>query len=231
MGRPFAITMRRYEVIGGLIWLAFYLLLMSDAVYWALRLLGLGVDTVTLNKVYFLANFIITVLIFRRFLAYSLPLAADRPLRFLGGILLGFCIYEGVQTAVSIVYELAAPDLWTPNDENIRTIAQGSYYVMWVGAVLLGPLTEETLIRGLVFGNLRRKSRVLAYVVTALVFSLMHVLSYILQMDAVTLLLNLVLYAFPSVALCAAYEYAGTIWAPIALHMILNALSMYALGA
>ena len=231
MGNPFSIEMRRYEIIGGLVWLAFYLFLMSNALHWILGLLGVAVDTVTLNKVYFLVNFIVTALIFRRFLAYSLPLAADRPLRFLGGILLGFCIYEGCQVALSILYAALAPNLWTPNDENIRAIASGSYRVMWVGAVLLAPMTEETLIRGLIFGNLRRKNRVLAYAVATLVFAAMHVMNYVLQMDVVTLLLNLALYAFPSVALCAAYEYAGTIWAPIALHMILNALAMYGLGA
>lgn len=231
MGQPFAVSMRRYEVIGGLVWLVFYLFLMSGAVYYVLGLLGLSLDEVTLNKVYFLGNFLITAILFRRFLAYSLPLAADRPLRFLGGILLGFCIYEGCQVAVSLLYEALAPDLWIPNDENIRSIAAGGYRVMWVGAVLLAPVYEETLLRGLVFGNLRKKSRVAAYLVTALVFALMHVMNYILRMDPLTLLLNLVLYALPSAALCAAYEYAGTVWAPIVLHMILNALSMGALKA
>lgn len=230
MGRPLAVGMRRYEIIGGCIYLAFYLFIMSSAVYLILDLLGLRVDSVMLNKVYFLANFIITAIIFRRFLAYSLPVAADRPLRFLGGILLGFCIYEGCAVAMGILCDLVAPDLWTPNDDNIRSIAAGNYRVMWVGAVLLAPLTEETLIRGLIFGNIRRKSRVLAYIVTALVFAFMHVVGYMLDMSLLDLALNLALYVFPSAALCAAYEYAGTIWAPIALHMILNALSMGMIG-
>ena len=230
MNRPFSVEMRRYEIIGGCVYLAFYLFVMSSAVHLVLNLLGLPVDTVTLNKIYFFANFIITAVLFRRFLAYSLPMAADQPLRFLKGILLGFCIYEGCQVALGILCGLIAPNLWTPNDDNIRSIAAESYRVMWVGAVLLAPLTEETLIRGLVFGNLRRKNRVLAYIITALVFGLMHIVVYIPRMDVVTLVLNLALYAFPSAALCAAYEYAGTIWAPIALHMILNALSMGAIG-
>lgn len=230
MGRPLAVGMRRYEIVGGCIYLAFYLFVMSSAVYLVLDLLGLRVDAVTLNKVYFLANFILTAIIFRRFLAYSLPIAADRPLRFLSGILLGFCIYEGCAVATGILCDLVAPNLWTPNDDNIRAIAASDYRVMWVGAVLLAPLTEETLIRGLIFGNICRKSRILAYVVTALVFAAMHMAVYVPRMDVLTFLLNLLLYVFPSAALCAAYEYAGTIWAPVALHMILNALSMGMIG-
>ena len=101
---------------------------------------------------------------------------------------------------------------------------------MAVAAILLAPITEETLLRGLVFGGLRQKNRIVAYVLTALLFSGMHVMNYVLQMDLVSILLNLLLYMLPSVALCACYEYAGTIWAPIFLHMIINALSMWAIG-
>ena len=86
-------------------------------------------------------------------------------------------------------------------------------------------------MRGLVFGNLRKKSRVLAYIVSALVFGSIHVLSYVLdpQMDALTLVLNWGLYLIPSIVLAVTYEYTGTVWGPTALHMILNALSMAAL--
>ena len=229
MREPFLVTMRRYEVTAGIVWLLFYLLLMGDVVGICLRLLGISVNAATLNAVFFVVNFLVTVIIFRRFLAYSLPLAADKPLRFLSGILLGFCIYQGCQVALGILYGAFFPNLWTPNDENIRSIAAQNYQIMWAGAVLLGPLVEETLLRGLVFGNLRNKNRIAAYVVASLVFALMHILGYVMQMNVVTFLLNFILYAVPSIALCAAYEYAGTVWAAIVLHMILNALSMYAL--
>ena len=129
-----------------------------------------------------------------------------------------------------MVYGYFVPDLQTPNDDSVRAIAQSSYSTMAVAAILLAPITEETLLRGLVFGGLRQKNRIVAYVLTALLFSGMHVMNYVLQMDLVSILLNLLLYMLPSVALCACYEYAGTIWAPIFLHMIINALSMWAIG-
>lgn len=227
MKKTFSITMRRYEILSGIVWLLLYVTLMSDALHLVLNLLGIVVDAVTLNKIYFVVCFLITVVLFRRFLAYSLPPAVESPLRFLMGILLGFCIYEGCQVAISILYDLFLPNLWIPNDDSVKTLAAADYRVMWVGAVLLTPVTEETLVRGLVFGNLRRKNRLLAYVAAALVFGLIHVIGYVSQMDILTLLLNLLLYAVPSAAMCAAYEYGGTIWTPIALHMIINLLAMY----
>lgn len=229
MKQSLAVQMRRYEVIGGLVWLVVYLFLMSDALTLVLGLMGIHVDPVTLNKVYFVACFVITAVLFRRFLSYSLPVVADRPLRVLCGILLGYGIYAACQGTLGMLYGYFVPELQTPNDDNIRALAGSSYSMMVAAAVLLAPMTEETLIRGLIFGNLRNKNRILAYVVTALVFSGMHIMNYVLQMNVGSILLNLLLYALPSVALCVCYEYAGSIWAPIGLHMLINALSMAAI--
>ncbi len=230
MKRPFAVQMRRYEIIGGLIWLAVYLFLMSDLTQLLLQLMGVRISTLTLNKAYFLGCFLVTAVLFRRFLSYSLPEVADRPLRVLVGILLGYCIYAACQGTLSMVYGHLVPNLKTPNDDNIRAIAQSSYSTMAVAAVLLAPITEETLLRGLVFGNLRKKNRIVAYVVTAVLFSGIHIMNYVLTLDLTSLMLNFLLYLLPSVALCVCYEYAGTIWAPILLHMIINALSMWVMG-
>ena len=98
-----------------------------------------------------------------------------------------------------------------------------------VVAGLLAAMVGECLVRGLVCGNVRRRNRVAAYAAAAAVFAAMHVLSYLGQMDALTLGYNIRAYAMPSIALCACYECAGNIWAPIGLHMIINALGMSAM--
>lgn len=228
MKQPF-VEMRRGEKIGGVIWLVIYMLLMSLIVTFVMTMLGYGKDLVRINQVFFVVNFLITCLLFRHFLTDSLAVVMERPLRLLKGILLGFCLYEAGQIALSLLYEVIAPDLWTANDEGVAQIAGMNYGAMWAGAVLLAPLVEETLMRGLVFGNLRKKSRVLAYAVSTLAFGIIHVLGYAWDMDVWTLVLNWGLYMVPSIVLAVTYEYTGTIWGPTALHMILNALSMMAL--
>jgi membrane protease YdiL (CAAX protease family) len=218
--------MRRYEIIGGIIWFIIYAFVIGIVLELALALLGVSYDEATLNAVYFFSNFIITALLFRRFLSYSLPVAADNLLRTLKAILLGFALYWILEVGLSLLSTLRVQEDTIPNDDTIQAIAGINYRVMWVGAVLLAPMTEETLVRGLVFGNLRRKSRVLAYVVTALLFASMHTLGYVTEMSALSIVYNMLIYGLPSVALCVCYEYAGTIWAPIALHMIINAIGM-----
>lgn len=230
MKRPFAVQLRRGEKIGGVIWLLMYMLGMGFLVALLMAFLGFGEDVVRINQVFFLANFLITCILFRHFLADSLGEAVQNPGRLFKGILMGFCLYEIGQIAVGVLYGLFVPDLSAINDEGIEEIAGMNYGVMWAGAVLLAPLVEETLMRGLVFGGLRKKSRVLAYVVSMLVFSLIHVLGYAPDMGAAEFFLNLGLYLVPGIVLAVTYEYTGTVWGPIALHMVLNGISMTALG-
>lgn len=226
MKQNFLVQMRRYEVIGGIVWFVIYSLFMGLLLELLFGLLKLPYDTAVLNAVYFFLNFGITIIIFRRFLAYSLPVAADHPLRFLKGILLGFCAYWVLSVCLTALVELLRLSAWVPNDDTVTEIAGVSYNVMWVGAVLLAPMTEETLVRGLIFGNIRNKNRTLAYIITALVFALMHVLPYVTWMGVVDFGYNLLVYGLPSVALCICYEYSGCIWAPILLHMLINAMGM-----
>ena len=89
MNQPLSVKMRRYEVIGGVVWLIFYGFFMGDVLALLLGLLGIPYTGAQLNAVYFLSNFVITALLFRRFLAYSLPVAADHLLRCLKAMLLG----------------------------------------------------------------------------------------------------------------------------------------------
>lgn len=230
MRQSFAVQLRRYEIIGGVIWLLIYGFLWGALLGLGLELLGIDYTETQLNGLFFLSNFIITAVLFRRFLSYSLPVAAEHFLRTLKAMLLGFCIYWLLEVGIGLVGTLLPRQVSVPNDNTVTTIAGENYWLMWAGAVLLAPLTEETLIRGLVFGGLRRWNRIAAYAAAAVAFAALHVLGYLGEMDALTLGYNVLVYGLPSIALCACYEYAGTIWAPIGLHMIINALSMSAIG-
>lgn len=226
MKQNFLVGMRRYEIIGGSIWFVIQSFLMEFLLKLIFDLLNIEYNTALLNAVYFFLNFGITIIIFRRFLAYSLPVVADHPLRYVKGLLIGFCTYWVLSVCLSALVELFGINAWVPNDDTIAEIAGVSYQVMWVGAVLLAPITEETLARGLIFGNIRKKNRTLAYIITAIIFALIHTLPYVMQMDVLTFCYNILIYGLPSVALCVCYEYSGCIWGPIVLHMIVNAMGM-----
>lgn len=229
MKRPFQVKMRRSEIIGGIIWLVIYGFFMGDVLGLGLELLGISYTAAQLNALFFLCNFVITALVFWRFLTRNLSLVPGNLLRILKAMLLGFCIYWLLQVGLDVVGQFLSGNMDIPNDDTISSIAGENYRIMWAGAVLLAPMVEETLVRGLIFGTVRRLNRAAAYAAAAVVFAAMHVLSYLGQMDALTLGYNILVYGLPSIALCACYEYAGNIWAPIGLHMIINALGMSAM--
>ena len=219
-------SMSRRETIAGILWFIIYCFFMNVLVELVLTLLGVSYSLAALNAVYFLANFLITALIFHRFLTSSLSLAARTLPRVCKGIVLGLCAYLLLTILPQALFSLLPGEITIPNDDTIAAIAEENYRVMWAGAVLLAPLTEETLIRGLIFGTLQKKNRPAAYAVTAVLFAALHMVAYIGTMEPLTVLYQLLTYGMPSVALCLCYEYAGTIWAPILLHMAINAMGM-----
>lgn len=92
--------------------------------------------------------------------------------------------------------------------------------------VLLMPIMEEVLFRGLLFGSLRRYSRGLAFAVSILGYDLFCVFPLAwtpLGFDPAYLLL-LLRYLPMSAALTWCYDKGGSIWSAIALHMALNGL-------
>ena len=75
MKRPFAVKLRRYELLGGLLWLCVYAFALGPMISPALRALGLPGDSLTRNKIYYLAGFGITAALLWRFLRDSLQAA------------------------------------------------------------------------------------------------------------------------------------------------------------
>ncbi|NCB51378.1 MAG: CPBP family intramembrane metalloprotease [Clostridia bacterium] len=120
-------------------------------------------------------------------------------------------------------YDIAA----TPNDETVMTMAEQGYNAMFAMAVFMAPLVEEPLFRGLIFGGLRKKNRILAYALSAGLFALYHVWQYAVAYADPSYLVYALNYLPVSIALAYSYEKSGSIWVPIGFHMMVNAISLY----
>ena len=138
-------------------------------------------------------------------------------------------VREAVRRAGTWVIQLLesklAGDFVIYNNETVTELISTNRYVMLAASVIFAPIVEETLVRGVVFGTIRPASRVLAYIVSALLFTLMHNWQYFGLHPFVSILLSCLPYLPASVALAWVYEKGGTIWAPITLHALINAMS------
>lgn len=139
-----------------------------------------------------------------------------------------YLITMGVNTLLSLLLMQITGEM-NPNNEAVAAVTAQNTGAMTATAVFLAPIVEETMFRAGVFGTLRDKNRVAAYAVSMVSFALFHVLGYALENPIY--LLYLLQYLPVSYLLCRCYEESGTIWTPIFLHMLINAVSMGAMEA
>ena len=213
----------RFETIAGWLYLPFYLIILNLLLQLANEKLSLGMSALTINIAYFAINLAATLLIFHGFLRQSY--FGGSFWNFVQAVVLGFALYYAGTWAIQALEQLLAGQFTIYNNETLNDLIFENRYVMLAVSVVFAPVIEETLVRGVVFGTIRPASRVLAYIVSALLFTLMHNWQYFGLHPFLSILLSCLPYIPASVALAWVYEKAGTIWAPITLHALINAMS------
>ncbi len=211
------------EMIGGFLYLPFYVVLLALGLEYLNQLFGLKLTGLQINIGFFVINCVMTWIIFHKFLLRSF-----RTCRFwdlVQAVILGFVMYYVGNFLFSLIVTWLELDITSFNDETIQLLAQENMTVMVICSVLLAPIVEETLVRGLLFGTIHRQNRILAYAVTTVFFAAIHVWQYLFVFDPKEVLLAALQYIPAGIALGWTYEKANSIWAPIALHMIINAIS------
>ena len=114
-----------------------------------------------------------------------------------------------------------------PNNQAVSGLAARSPGAIKAAGIFLAPIVEELIFRAGIFGTIRQKRRVLAYIVSMLAFGIYHVWMYLPQNPLYVLFI--IQYLPASWLLCRCYEKTNTIWTPIFMHMLVNAVSMAAL--
>ena len=221
-----SISMSRREMTLGWLLMACQLLILPVAAVIINSLLPNPLTDTALNTLLFLADFILAILIFHRFLAASARHALRMPFRSLRFAALGLILYYIGSFLVGLVISSVSQDFSNVNDNAIFEMAQDNYFQIAICTVLLVPFTEELIYRGVIFRSLHSKSRLAAYVVSAAVFSLIHVAGYIGTASGTVLLLCFLQYIPAGLSLGWAYEKADSIWAPILMHMTVNQISI-----
>ena len=216
----------RQENILGYIYLAFCHILLADAIAIVAHFLGYPISASALNIIYFLVNFASVAAIFHRFLGKSLQAAWKNIPKCLVSVVLGFGIYYWGTILLGLLITWIDPDFANVNDQAITDMFQEHPGIWGLCTIFFVPVVEETLYRGLIFQQLQRKHRILAYIVSVAVFSAIHIVGFIGNAGLLTLLLCFMQYLPAGIALAWAYERADNIVAPILIHIIVNQIGM-----
>ncbi|MCF0120563.1 MAG: CPBP family intramembrane metalloprotease [Oscillospiraceae bacterium] len=184
-------------------------------------------DETELTLYCYIVTFIIILVAMFRYLKKSFADIFDNFLGFLSTVIIGYVAYYLMMIVVGLIIQLVNGTITNPNTEQVLESAVINPNMMLVASVLLAPIAEEAMFRGALFGTIRSKSRVLAYIVTAALFAIYHLWQYFYVYGfSVTLALYLLQYIPPSLVLCRAYERSGTVWAPMVIHALINYLSI-----
>ncbi len=227
--KTLTVQMRRYEITLGLIYIVLQAFILPVALAIINAFLPCPFSLAALNFISFAINFICITVIFHRFLVDSFKKFFQNPGGNLIAYLKGFGLYWIGSILVNMLVLYLDPDFSNVNDENIAYLTNQNRILMSVGTVLLVPVVEETLYRGVVFGQLYKKNTIIAYIVSVAVFSALHVFGYIGLYAPMQLLLCFLQYIPAGIFLAWAYVKADTIWVSIMIHMTVNLIGMLAM--
>ena len=219
--------MLRRERICGFIWLPIHMILLPLFLVPVLYLL-LGPDRITdagANVIYYMITFVFVLIAFWNYLRESF----DRFVGNLRGALLAMAIAYAIQLVLSLGLQALMGvfgELETPNNDAINELANIEYKKMFAVAVLMAPITEEVLFRGVLFGSLARRHRWLGWVVSVAVFCLYHVWQFAVVEQDWRVLITAIEYIPLSAAITYCYARTETVWTPIFFHIFTNSLAL-----
>ena len=217
------------EITWGIRYLLFQLVFLGAVLSLLLKLLGLSTDGLVLDTAYFIVNLGAVVWIFRSYLWRSIRYGISHWAKLLIAAALGFAVYYAMTRSLDILIYWLQPDFYNVNDAGFAEYSRTHFLLTALGAVILVPLAEETLYRGLIFGLLQSKNRLLAYTLSTVCFAFIHVMGYIGSYSPAVLLLCFLQYIPAGIVLAGAYEYSGSILAPAVIHTAVNSIAIFSM--
>ena len=223
------VSLTKQETLWGWLYLALEFLVLPAALYWLAGKLFPNASDGEVNFLFYFVNFLATLLIFHKFLSRNLGVAKSNLLHTGLYILLGLFIYWVASLVMAELTYYLMPDFVNINDMSIAAMSQEGYLLTAIGTVILVPVAEECLFRGLLFRGVYGQSRWAAYAISSLCFCLPHISAYIGSYDWAVLALCFIQYLPAGLMLAWSYEKSNTIVTPVLIHTIINAFGIYAM--
>lgn len=182
-----------------------------------------------INFVYFAINFTAVAVIFRRYLAGQIRLLPDVIWKVIYTVVPGFIVYWVLNFLTTQLLFALDPNFTSVNDVTIQKLVNENFCLMLLGTVVLVPVTEECLFRGLVFRGFYDRSPILAWILSIVLFSVVHITGYLGVYPPEKLLLCFLQYLPAGICLAGTYRLSGSLLSPILVHATVNLVGMLSL--
>ena len=220
-------TLRKNEIVAGSVYGVFHFLALPTLA--AAVFLYSGAPEWVIQFGICLLSFLATIIIYRCFLLQSCKDITLRPVRFIAFTVLALAIFYALFLLVNYIIYTVDPDYKNLNDEGVMELVQQGGIWIILGTVLFAPVAEECLFRGLMFRAIYEKHPVLAWILSPILFSAVHLLAYVDLYSWKTIILTFVQYLPAGISLCFAYKTAGSILSPMIVHCLINLISIFLL--
>lgn len=141
------------------------------------------------------------------------------------GCLIGVALIYGVGLIGGLITMILGGAINSENQALINTITVAHPIVMTITTVILAPILEEVVFRGMIFGWLYEINPKLAHFISAFIFGFIHVMLAIMNGN-VGEWVQIFSYFFMGFVLSYLYEKRNNIYVPILTHSMNNLISM-----
>lgn len=219
-----------WELAGGTVFFIIYFLVLPFATgplfQLASVLLGIHISDGLQNTIYYYVIFALTVLVFHGLLARTTRNLMDHMGTFFKTLGAGLIALYGLNELVYRLTRALMDNQTNLNDVTIADQIDAAPRTTLLIVIFLAPFVEEVLFRGFVFGGLRNHSRFVAYLISCLLFALLHVWQYVWGNQDITYFFLMAQYLVPGIVLAWTYDHSGTLWTSVGLHMVANMMSV-----
>ena len=198
------------------------MLILPSALSVLLPVFAPGLGDAEKNFLYLGISFLAVSTLMLRFLRESLKVFLARPFYALRWAGIGYILYRVSFVTLTFLLVTLVPTFQNANDTAVFNLLNENRALTTIGVVLLAPITEELLYRGVLFGSIHSYSPFAAYALSCIAFSAVHVVGYIGTWDTLTLVLCFLQYIPAGLCLAWSYARSGTILAPILIHIAVN---------
>lgn len=141
------------------------------------------------------------------------------------GCIIGVLFIYGVGFLGNIISALLGATTDSQNQVLITTMARAYPVMMFISTVILAPILEEIIFRGMIFGWLYEVNPKLAHFISAFIFGFVHVMIAMMSGN-ISEFIQIFSYFFMGFALSYLYEKRNNIYVPILAHTMNNLISM-----
>ena len=141
------------------------------------------------------------------------------------GVVKGYALCFVMSMVTSIIVRLLTMKTTSANQQAIVSLSKFNPVVMLLMTVIFAPIGEELLFRGFLFTFFRKRSRFLAYFVSAFLFGFVHVMNSVMGGD-LSEFIQMIPYFGMGLVFAYSYESNNNIFASILTHATSNAIAM-----